>query len=289
MRTAGHFPEAFTVFSATTIPTLMAIGLVAGVAGGMLGIGGSLVMIPAMDALLGPDQHLYQAAAMIVNFFVVVPAVYQHHRAKAVDLPTVARLIPLAAVAVLAGVALSELAVFAGRNQAFLRGLFGVFLLLACVIESYQLWHPQRNGPPAHADGRSAGVLTWRRAACVAVPTGLAAGLLGVGGGVVAVPLQQRFMGASIRSAIANSATIIIATSLIGAAAKNYAYHVNHGEDLRPVVLALVLIPPAILGSTIGSRLTHRLPVMQVKLAFVGVLLIAAVRLIYDATTHALG
>ena len=74
----------------------------------MLGVGGSLIMILALTELLGPDQHLYQSAAMIVNFFVVVPAVIQHRRAKVIELTTVMRLIPLAFAAVIVGVMMSE-------------------------------------------------------------------------------------------------------------------------------------------------------------------------------------
>ncbi|MCH9003289.1 MAG: TSUP family transporter, partial [Planctomycetes bacterium] len=65
---------------------MLLIGLFTGVVGGLLGVGGSIVMIPAMTEVIGPDQHLYQAAAMIVNFFVVVPAVYQHRKAGAIDM-----------------------------------------------------------------------------------------------------------------------------------------------------------------------------------------------------------
>ena len=78
---------------------LIALGLVAGGSGGLLGIGGSLVMIPGMILLFGAEgrqagqdpQHLYQAAAMIVNFFVVLPAVVRHSQARA-TIPFVIRL-----------------------------------------------------------------------------------------------------------------------------------------------------------------------------------------------------
>ena len=91
------------------------IGLLCGLTGGLLGIGGSIVMIPAVTELLGPDQHLYQAAAMILTFFVATPAVLQHARAGAIQAATVRRIIPPALVAVVAGVALSELPLFAGE------------------------------------------------------------------------------------------------------------------------------------------------------------------------------
>ncbi len=270
------------------IVLLALIGLFAGMVGGMLGVGGSIVMIPAMTEVLGPNQHLYQAAAMIVNFFVVVPAVYQHRRAKAIDGATVIRIVPLSLVAVLAGVGISELPFFAGDGEAYLRGLFGLFLLFVAVTDLYRLARKRRDGSAASAEGvTSIGVprpISWCSAALVAIPTGLVAGVLGVGGGIMAVPLQRRFLNIPIRTAIANSATIIIATSLVGATAKNYAYVVDSGLSIWSFILAALLIPTAMIGSSFGSRLTHRVPLDFVKVAFFFLLLVAAIRLTYGAS-----
>lgn len=277
------------------LTALILIGLFAGLVGGMLGVGGSIVMIPAMTEVLGPDQHKYQAAAMIVNFFVVVPAVYHHRRARAVEGPTVARLIPLAMVSVLVGVGISELPFFAGEGEAYLRMLFGVFLFFVAGWDLHRLF--RRRGPqsavaneartgPTEGSGeriRDAERSGWLFAAAVAVPTGLIAGTLGVGGGIMAVPLQRRFLRVPIRTAIANSATIIIATSSVGAIAKNYAFMVEHGRSLATFSLAAVLIPTAIIGSLIGSRWTHRVPLELLKTAFFTLLLLAAVRFTYKA------
>jgi len=266
---------------------LAIIGLFAGVIGGMLGVGGSIVMIPAMTEVFGPNQHLYQAAAMIVNFFVVVPAVYQHRRAKAITGATVARIVPLAIVGVVAGVGFSELPLFAGEGEAYLRGLFGLFLLCVALTDLYRLFGKRRAQSNGSSDPLSITLQKqragWRFAGAVAIPTGLVAGLLGVGGGVVAVPLQRRLLGVPMRTAIANSATIIIATSSIGAIAKNYAYVTEHDHSLESFVLAAVLIPTAVVGSLVGSRLTHRVPLRFVKIAFFLLLLLAATRLTYKA------
>ncbi len=267
---------------------LVIIGLGAGLLGGMLGVGGSIIIIPAMTEVLGPDQHLYQAAAMIVNFFVVVPAVYQHRRAGAINRTTVARLVPLAVLAVVVGVGVSELPVFAGGGEAYLRGVFGGFLLIVGGYELYRLLPRVRERiPPATACTSGNGCTSpigWRRAALVALPTGLVAGLLGVGGGLLAVPLQGRLLHIPMRVAIANSAAVISATSLIGASAKNYAYLAAHEYTMKPLVLAAVLIPTAMIGSLMGSRLTHRLPVRTIKSAFLILLILAAMRLMYKAS-----
>ncbi len=258
---------------------LAAVGLLAGMTGGMLGIGGSIIMIPAMAEILPPDQHLFQAAAMIVNFFVVVPAVIRHRRAGAIDGRAVTRIIPPALVGVIAGVMLSEAPVFSGHGEAYLRGIFGLFLMAVSVTELWRLTRGVRGGDPDGVSARTG----WLRAGLIALPVGLVAGLLGVGGGILAVPLQRRFLGIPIRIAIANSATMIIATSLVGACAKNGAYAVDHGLTARPFILAAVLIPTAVLGSAIGSRLTHRVPVRILKGAFLVVMILASIRLLSGA------
>lgn len=269
------------------IVALVATGLFAGWVGGLLGVGGSIILIPAMTELLGPDQHLYQAAAMIVNFFVVVPAVFRHIRAEAVDRAKVMRLVPVAAVAVVVGVGMSEAPLFRAEGEVWLRGLFGLFLFCFAGADLLGLLRRGRSEPAPPSAGPavqgSAVPMRWRVALLVAVPTGMIAGLLGVGGGVLAVPLQRRFLRIPMRAAIANSAAVIVATSLIGATAKNYAYMVDHAYSLRSFGLAAVLIPTAILGSLAGSKLTHRAPVAVVKTAFLVLLLVAAVRLTYKA------
>ena len=266
---------------------LAVIGLLAGLVGGMLGVGGSIVMIPAMTEVLGPDQHLYQAAAMIVNFFVVTPAVLQHRRAGAINAPTVFRLIPPAIVGVIAGVGLSELPLFKGDGEPYLRGLFGLFLLSLAVTDLYRLTRKPNSSTRMMTEDQpttaSPANLHWRTASMIAVPTGLIAGLLGVGGGLAAVPLQRKLLGFSIRTAIANSAAIIIATSLAGAMMKNYALVTSHGRGWQSFILAGVLIPAAVIGSMNGSKLTHRIPVRTVKAAFFVLLLIAALRITYQA------
>lgn len=271
---------------------LIVIGLAAGLAGGLLGIGGSLVIIPALTELLGPDQHLYQSAAMIVNFFVAIPAVNQHRRVGAVEPATVRRIIPIAVSAVVVGVLVSESSLFAGRYEMYLCGLFGMFLFCVSGLELRGV--SRRNDAPASAlnetpdKPRKNSRMSWRTAVAVAVPTGFVAGLLGVGGGVLAVPLQRHFLNIPLRTAIANSAAIIIATSLVGAVVKNHNYLIEHDDSLRSFALAVMLIPPAMLGSMVGSRLTHRLPIQHLKTAFLLFLLLAAMRLTYTAARSVL-
>ena len=270
---------------------MLLIGLFAGITGGMLGVGGSIVMIPAMTELLGPDQHLYQSAAMIVNFFVVLPAAYHHRRVGSLDRSAITRLMPLGIVSVIVGVIISELGVFSGTGEAYLRLLFGLFLLSLMLADLRRMLRGsdvaadtlERATNDSNSELRISRDWSLRSSIAVAVPTGLIAGLLGVGGGVLSVPLQRRFLNMSIRTAIGNSSAIIMATSLVGALVKNYAYYSESVGSLASLQLAAMLIPSAMIGSAIGSRLTHRLPLRAVKMSFFLLLLFVAIRLSYQA------
>lgn len=257
---------------------LVPVGLVAGGLGGMLGIGGSILMIPAMMLLYGPDLHVYQGAAMIVNFFVVVPATLHHIRHGAV-MPEIVRVtIPTAAATVLLGVWVSESAWFRGPNEIHLSRLFGAFLWyeaafnLRRAIVPAGRWtrEPGPAGPPA----------AWRVAALVGLPTGFVGGLLGVGGGILAVPTQQLFLRVPVRHAIANSAATIICLSAIGAVFKNVMLARQGMSPARTLVLAGLLIPTAMIGGYLGAWLTHRMPLRFLRLCLVGLMAYAGWKLI---------
>jgi len=221
---------------------------------------------------------------MIVGFFVTTPAVVQHFRAKAIDRASVRRLLPIAAVAVVGGVFVSEARVFSGSGEAYLRLIFAAFLFYSAAIEAVKLLHRMFH-PGSLTGSEEVRPTTWPVAAMIAVPTGLIAGLLGVGGGILAVPLQRRLLKNDLRSAIANSATMIIATAMVGSITKNYAYIVADARGIAPLKIAAGIAPAAMIGSLVGSRLTHVVPVRALKCLFLALLVIAAVRIGYFAVT----
>ena len=106
---------------------------------------------------------------------------------------------------------------------------------------------------------------------------GLAAGffsaLLGVGGGIVIVPLLLLVANWGIRSATATSLAAIGITATAGVTA-----YVVHGE-VRPVYAALVGIPAAA-GALGGASLQQRLPVRTLSFLFAALLVAIAIRLL---------
>lgn len=79
------------------ILALLLIGFIGGFAGGLLGIGGGAIYIPAMVLLLGEDQHLAQGASLAAIIATAVVGSVAHFRRDNIDVRTVLWVAPVAA------------------------------------------------------------------------------------------------------------------------------------------------------------------------------------------------
>jgi uncharacterized membrane protein YfcA len=107
---------------------LLLIGLAAGVAGGMFGIGGGAIMVPAMVLLMGMDQKFATGtsiAAQILPIGILGAIVYQRNGNLNIK----------HAIIIAAGLVIGNLfgAIFANQpyiSSALMKKLYGIFLLL---------------------------------------------------------------------------------------------------------------------------------------------------------------
>ena len=261
---------------------ILLLGLLAGMLGGMLGVGGSVVMIPGLAILFSmsksvePNQHLFQASAMVVNVVVAIPAMLRHRKAGALVGDALVWMLPAALVFILIGVWVSNLPVFEGADGGrWLGRLLAVFLVYVIVVNIRKL------RAKSQADKLEDRKITPVRGLGVGAVMGTIAGLLGIGGGAIAVPLQQVWMKMPLRNCIGNSSAIICISATIGAIYKN-ATLAQHATEASPInwkvslLIAAMLAPTAWVGSRIGAGLTHRLPLRQVRIAFILLMSVAA-------------
>jgi len=249
---------------------ILLIGLVTGVLGGMLGVGGSVIMIPALTLLLGYNQHLYQAAAMLANVAVSIPAALRHRKAGAMVNDAIKWMLPAALVFVMVGVTVSNLAIFQGEDGAkWLGRVLAGFLLYVIWVNVRRLACKTVEPPADHAH------LSAQRCGLVGTAMGSVAGLMGIGGGAIAVPLQQVVLRLPLRSCIANSSAIICITASIGCVYKIGTLGMHGLLPGQAIQTGLMLAPTAWLGGRIGASLTHRLPIRQVRMAFIILMIVA--------------
>jgi uncharacterized membrane protein YfcA len=254
------------------------IGLFMGLFGGLLGIGGSVIMIPALVFIYGENQHLYQAAAMFCNFSVGISAAFIHKKANAIMMDVVKWIVPFAIIGVILGVAMSNSSLFAGRDSSYLLArVYGLFMLYVVIYNVLRLRSLIKGSGSFEFSGvRRSG----RLASLCGFLTGLPAGLLGIGGGIVCTPMQQFFLKMPFKRAISNSTATFASIALIGAVYKNMTLGQHGIEIMDSVRIAIGVIPGAIVGAVVGSKYLYSLPKNIVRIVFIVVVGLACYKLL---------
>jgi len=112
-----------------TIIILIMIGLMAGVFGGMFGVGGAIIMVPALVYFLGVDQHTAQGTSVAIMLPPIgLFAAYNYYKAGQVNIWYAV----IIAVAFLAGGYFgSKIALALPEN--LMKKIFGILLLLVAL------------------------------------------------------------------------------------------------------------------------------------------------------------
>jgi uncharacterized membrane protein YfcA len=110
------------------VVSLLAIGLAAGFMAGLLGIGGGVLMVPAMVLLLGFDQHVAQGTSLLVIIPAALSGSFTHYRNGRLFLRDAAMLAAGGVVGAVLG------SIFAlSIDDEILRRLFAVFIIVSAV------------------------------------------------------------------------------------------------------------------------------------------------------------
>jgi len=244
-----------------TLILVLALGFVVGVLVGLLGIGGGVVLVPAMVYLLRFDQHLAQGTSL----FILLPpvglgALRQYWRAGQVDLRAG---ICCAIGFLLGGYIGGRIAV--PMSSRSLRGVFAFFLLLSAVL----LWGkasrapgPEKPSPPPAPQNpwRALGILV-SAAFC-----GVAAGMVGIGGGVLVVPLLGLLFGFDQHRAQGTSLIALIPpTGLLAFLEYAKGGYVSWRTGL-------LLIPGVFFGGILGGEIARKLDSALMRQVFASVL-----------------
>jgi hypothetical protein len=188
----------------------MAFGLFGGMIGGLLGIGGSVGIIPLATIFITPDKQQLQCAAMLCNVAVASTAYRRYRKAGKIEWTFARRIVPAAIIAVLAGVAASTVI-----DASSFRVMFAAFLMVVAVREFRLLAIGSEHAPD---DARE---LSPARGAGIGAIMGFLSGLLGIGGGVVGVPLMRAWARISMKRAVVTSVCTMVPLAMVGATVKS--------------------------------------------------------------------
>ncbi|MCE3277936.1 MAG: putative transrane protein of unknown function [Bacteroidetes bacterium] len=110
----------------TTIMILLCVGLLAGVLSGMVGVGGGIIIVPALVYFLSMTQHQAQGTSLAVLLLPVgIFAVFNYYKAGYVDIKST---LIIASTFLIGGLIGSKIAIAIDQNTV--KKIFGVILLL---------------------------------------------------------------------------------------------------------------------------------------------------------------
>jgi len=247
----------------TTILTYCAVGAIAGILAGLLGIGGGLVIVPMLVYVFAlnniPQEltmHLALATSMASIMFTSVSSFMAHHKRGAVRWDVVKKIV----VGILTGTFLGSCFASA-MSTNFLKIFFIIFLYFVSV----QLFLNKKPKGGRDLPGKT-GMFG------VGNGIGVISSLVGIGGGTLSVPFML-WCNIKVHHAIGTSAAIGLPIAIAG----TVGYIINgwNLSTLPQYSIGYVYLPAlfgiaavSVLTAPIGVKLAHSLPVDRLKRIF---------------------
>ncbi len=270
----------------------LAVGLLAGAVSGLVGIGGGAVMVPFLYYFLGssglagvaipPEQHavVAHATSLLVIVPISVRGAFLYSRSGLVEWGAVWR---MGVTSIFTAVLGARVAIAAPGE--LLKVAFGLFLL---IIATRLLRGKKRaEAEGEEADGRARN----GRALAGGAAVGFFSALLGVGGGLVAIPVLIYGLHVHMRKVTGTSLALITFTALTGVLAYavsgiQYPDGVVHYFHL-PAALALAI--GAFVAVPLGAAAQMRMPTRGLRYMFAVVFLLLGLRILVTNLIGLLG
>jgi uncharacterized membrane protein YfcA len=258
---------------------MLATGCVAGVLAGLFGIGGGIVIVPVLEAVLGfigVDPAIRMHVAVGTSLATIIPtsisSARAHHLRGAVNVDIVKRWAVFVLVGALLGAWIAA--------QVHSRILAGVFATLALLVAFKMVFFPTSRNL-THSVPRAPWI--------IAIPTaiGCFSSMMGIGGGTFSVMTLTLF-NEPIHRAVGTAALFGLVISLPG----TIGFMLAGWQDPRlppgslgyvNVLGFLVIAPTTVLAAPIGARIAHAFSGKKLSVLFGLFLVIVSVRLFYSA------
>ena len=254
------------------------VGVLIGVASGLLGIGGGTVMVPIFRLAFGMSATMSTATSLFAIIPTSISGAISHAKGKTC--------IPALGIAAgLGGACMSPIGVWLAQlSPDWLVMLAAALIIGYSAINMFKKAFKLRpTGQPAAgvdaaastADDSSLSRKQLLQGAAIGLVAGLASGYVGVGGGFIMVPLMLSIIGIPMRKASGTSLIAVMILAIPGVIEQGIIGNINY---LAGIAIVIGTIP----GAVIGARLVTKVPERMLRLLFGCFLIVAAVMLVLN-------
>ena len=241
------------------------IGAVTGLTSGLFGVGGGIILVPILVILFKVNQHKAQATSLVVVALAAVTGATTYTLAGSVSWAAV----PFLIAGGLVGTFLGTAAVKKIKDR-ILKLAFGVFLVLVAIRIVIQSLDPSAPATP------ELGLELWPVFLLVGLAMGLLSSFLGVGGGIIVIPILITVFGFTPQLAAGTSLVVMIPIVLLGALRLTKGGFTNWAQGVRIGI-------PAAIAAVGGAALALATQPAIVQIPFAILLVLAGAQMIWRA------
>lgn len=240
---------------------LIPLGFVAGVVGSIIGLGGGIIVVPALT-FLGISPTVASSSSLFAAFSNSVASTTSYSKQKRIDYKIGLKLGLMSVPGTILGAFVS-----AEVTPAIFKILFGLVLIASCFYLFIK-----RN-----LESKQSNISKQMLAASAAISffAGILSSFFGIGGGIIFVPLMIIGLGLLVKNATATSQLILLFSSSSGMISHLLLGHADFNY-------ALLLSIGAFGGGLVGARLSVDLKENSIRLLICAVIIAAAAKLFID-------
>lgn len=267
----------------TNILLLVLLGLIVGAYGTLIGAGGGFILMPIL-LLLYPDEspEILTAVSLAVVFVNASSGSYAYNRMKRIDIKSGI----MFSIATVPGAVLGALTT-SYINRTTFNIVFGIIMIISSVYLVIKTFKPgvHNNKKSIHSfiiqltdtEGnlynysynRLTGIL-------ISLFVGYVSSLLGIGGGIIHVPVMVNILNFPVHIATATSHFILAIMALTGT-----VVHVINGTFSHELIRTAALSAGVLFGAQIGARLSTRIHGKWIITSLAIALLFVGLRIVY--------
>ncbi|MDC0535232.1 sulfite exporter TauE/SafE family protein [Francisellaceae bacterium] len=260
------------------------LGMITGVLAGMLGIGGGMIVVPALAFIfnylgIGSEYSMQYAAgtSLAIMIFTAIATVYKNYKLQRIYLPVFKQTIGWIIVSLIIG------AIIARFLDGFILGLIFALMLIVLLIKMLRQDKEHKYNVEMNANNINIDIPK-KKSFIYGSLIGVKSGLLGIGGGAISIPFLTRYK-VPIKIASATTSAFTLPISILGTICYCILGATDHidlpystGYIYWPAVLFIA--PLSMVFAVIGTKIATHISPKSIRMIFIILFIILIIKML---------
>lgn len=242
---------------------LLILGFSVGIFSASLGVGGGVVLVPALMFFFDYDIKKAVGTSLAAMASISFVGIIAHYFINSGNIKLLAALFIAAGSVIGAKFGVNLAVKISSKNLSRLFALLLLFTGLELTgIINVAAWEVAKN-------------IAYPLLIIMGALTGFASALFGIGGGVIMVPALNLLWGLSMHEAVATSLAVVLPTAIAGT-----LFHEKYNNIDKEA--AFYLIPLALIGAVFGAFAANSIPQNALKVIFGILIILSSIKIFFQ-------